>query len=359
MVSVQLLLFKPFVERVLTLLLYLAVLSSEYGLYLSLGFGRGGEVEPFGFHVLRFRGEHLHLIAALQLVAQWHELVVHLGADAVRAEHGVDGEGEVEDGRSRRHGLHLTLRREDEYLRCEQVELDGVEEVHGVGLRVVEDLLDGGEPVVELALVVLGLSAFLVFPVGGEALLCDLVHSVGADLHLYPLSLVRHHRHVEGLVAVGLRVVHPVAQPVGVALVDLVQSHIDLEAVVDLVLAVLRREDDADGEDVVDLLEGDVLVLHLAPDGVGALDTLLDVVGHTHLVEHLPDGCGEVVEHLLALFLRHVQLALDGGVLLRVLIAEGEVFQLGLDLVQSQAVGQRRIDIERLSCYLVFLVGGL
>jgi len=53
--------------------------------YLGLGLGGGGEVYPRRLHALRLGGEDFHLVAALQLVAQRNELVVHLGADAVAA----------------------------------------------------------------------------------------------------------------------------------------------------------------------------------------------------------------------------------------------------------------------------------
>ena len=113
-------------------------------------------------------------------MAQGHELMVHLCSDAVAAEEGVDGEGEVEGSTSRRHRLDLSLWGEDEDLRGEEVQLDGVEEVHGVGLWVVKDLLDGAQPVVELVLVlrIFLFDTVLVFPVGSETLLRNLVHTV-------------------------------------------------------------------------------------------------------------------------------------------------------------------------------------
>ena len=164
---------------------------------------------------------------------------------------------------------------------------------------------------------------------------------------------------MQGLVAVGLGVVDPVAQAVGVALVNLVERHINLETLVNLIFPLLGREDDAYGENVVNLLKGDVLVLHLAPDGVGAFDACLDVVLEAHLVERVADGGGEVVKHLVALRLGHRQLLDDAVVFLGVLKLEAQVLKFGLYLVQSQAVGDGRIDVERLAGYLVLLVGWL
>ena len=53
------------------------------------------------------------------------------------------------------------------------------------------------------------------------------------------------------------------------------------------------------------------------------------------------------------------QLGLDGPVFLGVLVAEAEILQFLLHLVQSQSVGQRSIDVEGLAGNLVLLVGQL
>ena len=102
-----------------------------------------------------------------------------------------------------------------------------------------------------------------------------------------------------------------------------------------------------------------MLLLHLVPDGERRLDARLDFVFEPHLVEGRTDGRREVAEEFVALCLRLLQLLRDVLIDLRVLIAKTEVLQFGLHLVEAQAVGQRRIDIERLSCYLILLVGRL
>ena len=100
------------------------------------------------------------------------------------------------------------------------------------------------------------------------------------------------------------------------------------------------REDDAHGQDVVDLVEGDVLLLHLVPDRERRLDARLDFVFEPHLVEGRADGRREVAEEFVALCLRLLQLLRDVLIDLRVLIAKTEVLQFGLHLVESQAVGR-------------------
>ena len=94
--------------------------------------------------------------------------------------------------------------REHEDLVLEDVELDALDELG----RVADtsrcqsmQLAQPGELGVVLAV---GLRAFLVAPVGGDAHLGDLVHLVGADLDLERLAVERDHRGVQRLVEVVL-----------------------------------------------------------------------------------------------------------------------------------------------------------
>ena len=273
----------------------------------------------------------------------------------------MDAEGEVQCRTSCRHGLDFSLGGEYENLGSEEVELDGVEEVHGVWLWVVKNLLDGTQPFVQLGLIlgIFDVFSLLIFPVGGKPLLGYFVHAVRAYLYLYPPSLLRHQGDVQGLIAVGFWVVEPVAQPVWVALVDFGDGDIDVEALVDLLLALVGGEDDADGQDVVNFLKSHMLVLHLAPDGVGCLHALLDGIFDAHLLEGILDGRCELVEQLTTLGLGGGELLLDDVVFVGMLVLEAEILQLRLDLVQSEAVGQRCIDIQCLAGDLVLLVGWL
>ena len=293
-------------------------------------------------------------------MAQWNQLVVYLGSDAVAAEEGVYLECKIECGTVGRHGLDFAFGCKDEYLRGKKVELDGIEKVHGIWLRVIKNLFDGTEPVVQFVLVFRVLDVpFLVFPVGGKPFLCHLVHTVGAYLYLYPSSLLAHQRDVQSLVAVSLGMVEPVAQTVGMTLVQLADGHVDVEAFVHLVDPYFGREDDANGQDIVYLVEGDMLVLHLVPDGEWIFYAGFDFVVNAHLVQFLAYGFRKLGEERVALCLGICQFVFYAGIFLRMVVAEAEVFQLGLDFVESQAVGKRGIDVERLSGYLVLLVGRL
>ena len=273
-------------------------------------------------------------------MAKRHELVVDLCADAVRTEEGVYLKSEVESRTLRRHCLYFALRCEHEYLACKEVKLDGIEEIHCVGLWVVEDFLDSREPVVEFRIFINSLyarlqSLLLILPVGSEALLCHLVHVVGTYLHLYPFTLLRHERHVQSLIAVCLRVVHPVAQTVGVRLVYLTDCDVYLEALVDFLRAFLRRINYTYSKNIVDFVEGDVLVLHLIPNRIRTLHTRLQIILDAHLVEGSTYRSGKVLKEHIALRLRICKFSFYIVVFLRMFVAEREVFKFGLYLVQT------------------------
>ena len=108
---------------------------------------------------------------------------------------------------------------------------------------------------------------------GGKALFGHVVHAFATDLYFDPLAVVAHQGDVKRLITVGFRVAYPVAQSVGVGLVYLGNGYIDVETVIQFFFQILGREDDADSQDVVDFFEGNMLGLHLVPDGVDGLDT--------------------------------------------------------------------------------------
>ena len=230
--------------------------------------------------------------------------MVYFCSNTMAAEKGVDGKSEIEGGTAGGHRLDLSLWRKDEDLAGKEIEFDGVEEIHGIGLRVVENFLDGTEPVVQLCLILCVFFVFqtvLVFPMSGKSLFCHLIHTVGTNLYFYPLACLGHQCHVQGLIAIGLRMTEPVAQTVWMRLVDFGDGDVDVETLVDLFFPDFRREDDTDGKDVIYIFEGHMLVLHLAPYRIRCLDALLDLVVDAHLVKRLFDGSLELFKEQFAL----------------------------------------------------------
>ena len=126
----------------------LAADTLQVDLDFAAGLGRYHEGEPVGRWLLRAGGEHLHLVAAGEFVAQGHEAMVHLGADAGVAHVGVEGIGKVERRGALGQRFELAFGGEDEDLRREEVHFHRVEKVERIGVRVFENLGDRGQPLV-------------------------------------------------------------------------------------------------------------------------------------------------------------------------------------------------------------------
>ena len=192
------------------------------------------------------------------------------------------------------------------------------------------------------ALVVGGrsLAALLVLPVGGDALFGDAVHLFGPDLHFEGLALRSDHGGVERLVEVGPRDGDEVLDAAGNG-PPLVVDHAQRG------VAVLHRVgDDAQGHQVVDLVDGDLLPPQLLKHGVGPLHAAVDAGGNALAPELGFHGLADLVEELLV----GVAARLDGGqdlfVGVGLEVLEGEVFQLAADLAHAEAVGDGRVDLD-------------
>ena len=88
-----------------------------------------------------------------------------------------------------------------------------------------------------------------------------------------------------------------------------------------------------------------MLRLHLVPYRIWTFDPCFQLIVNTHGIKGFLDGCRELLEEAVALLLREGKLVGDAGVFFGMFEPEAEVFQFGLNLVQAQSVGQRRIYI--------------
>ena len=100
---------------------------------------------------------------------------------------------------------------------------------------------------------------------------------------------------MERLVAVGLGHRDVVLEPAGDRLVHLVDDAERRIAVLD------RVHDDADGEQVIDLVQGLALVHHLFVDAEEVLDSAVDLGLDPGLLDVLPHLLGNLLHELLAL----------------------------------------------------------
>ena len=136
---------------------------------------------------------------------------------------------------------------------------------------------------------------------------------------------------MQGLVAVGLGPGDVVLEP---ARHGLPQRVDDAQHRVAVLLGV---DEHAHGDQVVDLLKGEALLLHLLVDGVEVLRAAGDVGLDVRVVEGLAQLVDDVVDGLHPLLAAHGDAVDQVVVALRVQVAEAEVLQLPLDGVDAQA----------------------
>ena len=340
----------------------LAPLLGEPLLDLLLGPRRGDELQPVarGPGALGLRGEDLDDLAVLELALERDEPAVDAAADALVADLGVHGVGEVDRRRPAGQRDHVALRCEHEDLAGGEVVAQRLEELAGVrGLALPVEQLAHPRHLVELERAVTGgaarvlgpaLGDLLVPPVRGNAVLRGPVHLVGADLHLERLAVRPDHGGVQRLVhpEPGLRDVvleparHRLPQGVhhahrGVAVADVLHEHPHAHQVVDVV-EVLTLDDH--------LLVDRVVVLRAA-EHLGLDPGLGQLTGH--LVDHgaqVGVAAGRAVGDE----------ADDLVVALGVQDREREVLELPLHRRHPEAVGQRREHLECLAGLLGLLL---
>ena len=256
----------------------LALVLVDPVLDLVAGAGGFGEAEPVAAGSVAGLGGDFDDVAVAEFGAERDDAAVDLGADGGVADFGVDGVGEVDGAGVLGQHDDFALGGEGVDLLGVQVDLEGRHELVGVGhfALPLHELADPGE-----AGLVLGgdVVAGLVLPVGGDAFLGDAVHLLGADLDLELMAAGGDERGVERLVEVGPGHRDEVLDAAGDGTPDGVKQAEDGVAVLH------GLADDADGEKVVDLVDGDLLVGELLLDGVEALDAPLDAAGDFVLAE--------------------------------------------------------------------------
>ena len=128
----------------------------------------------------------------------------------------------------------------------------------------------------------------------GNAPFSHFVHLLTPYLHLNPLATLAHEGRVQRLVAVGAGFVHPVAQAVGMGVVQLCERNVDIETFVVLVSAFVRLKYDTHCQDVENVLKSHMLLLHLVPDGVGCLYAAYYAVFESHCIQLFANGLGKL-----------------------------------------------------------------
>ena len=106
----------------------------------------------------------------------------------------------------------------------------------------------------------------------------------------------------------------------------------------------------ADGDQIEDLLERLVLKHHLAVDAVEVLGPAVDLVVDVHLLDLVAERADDGADVRLALGALHADLDDQVLIALWIEVAQAQVLELLLDLVDAQAVCDGRVDVQRLLC---------
>ena len=208
--------------------------------------------------------------------------------------------------------------------------------VAGLVLDVDERL----EPHGAQLLRVVGRLLALVHPVRCNAAFGHGIHRLRANLELHGGAQGADQRGVQALVAIGLGDGDVVLETARHGLVELVQ-HAQGGVAIDRV-----GHHDPKAEEVVDLREARMLFTHLSVDGVGGFFAAADA--------HLQAGVFKGLVHLAFHALhdvtpppaRALHRLVHRGMAPGVQVREAELLQLTVHLVQAQAVGNGRVDVQ-------------
>ena len=299
--------------------------------------------QPVAAGLVVLLGDNFNNVAGAQLGAQLRHAPVDLGAHAGVAYFGVNGVSKINRRAVGRNHYDLPLGREGVHLVGIEIHLQAGEKLVGVGhlLLPVDQLPDPVQPL--LVACRYHASAGFVFPVGGNAFLGDAMHLLGANLHLELVAGRAHHRGVQRLVTVGAghgdkildAAGHRAPQGVNEAENGVAGSHILCN--------------DANCQQVIDLVKGDFGALLLLKNGIDALDAPLDPGRNVVFAQLLGQRVFHAAQELFALGAAGFNGLRDLFIADRVGVAEGKILQLAAHLAHAQTVRQRRVDLQGLA----------
>ena len=311
------------------------------------------KIEPVFRGLLLSRSDDLHLIAIRQFLADGHQLVIDFGPYALVSDIRMDFISKIEGRGTGRQYFQITVGCKDIYLFAEKVEFKVIHKIQGIGFRILQQLPDFLQPIVQCAFA----ASFLVFPVGGKTFFRDLVHPFGTYLHLYPSALGAHDGGMQRFIAIGFRSRYPVAQAAGIRLIKIRHNGIDLPT---LRLFFLRGGIyyNSNCKEVVHFFKLHVLLLHLLVDGVYGLGPPQYLVFHFFAVQLCHYRLDKLIDIAGAFAFCLLQFSCDGLIGFRLCVFQRKIFQFAFDGVKSETMSQRSIEIEGFAGNLQLLVAG-
>ena len=327
-------------------ILFLAFLF-EPGFDLVAGIGRTGNVDPVtaGAGSL-FAGDDLHDIAVGQLVIQRHDAPVHLGADTAVAYIRMDPVRKVDGHGTHRQVDDIATGREHKDLVRKDVHLYRIHEVPGIVHVIMpfQQLTQPGQ-LFRIGLVRtgshIGTAAFLVTPMCCDTVFTDPVHLESTDLDFQRLPVGKGYRGMQGLVHIGFG-----------------HGHIILETSRDRAPEAVNHAQcpvtvfdgiyqDADSKQVINLIQFFMIPHHLFVNAVEILGASLDLTPDVDLVQFPAHGFHSVVDHGLPFFPFCPDLFYQIVIQFGIPVTERHVFQFPFNRINTQPVGQRRVNFQR------------
>src|SRR5579883_1482875 len=237
-----------------------------------------------------------------------------------------------DDSSARRKGINFL---------AVQVHLDRRQEVARI-LHVALPLHQLAKPGDALILESRTFAAFFVFPVRGDALFRDAVHLFCSNLNLEGHAARSNNRCMQRLVKIGPRHRDEILDAARHRM-PFVVNHTECR------VAVFHRVgNDANGDNVVDLIERDLLAFEFQVDRIGALHAAFDARRDVLARQPLLDLALHLFQPVLIFLTLGFDFANKVGGRFRMQSLEREVFQLAANLAHSKTMRDRRIDIDRL-----------
>src|SRR6478735_3568621 len=318
----------------------LALIGAHVAADAGAGAGRDAEVQPVFARLLVLRGHDFDHVAALQLVAERHDLAVGARARTVLADLRVNGVRKIDRRGAAGQHAQIALGGEDVDLVREEVDFHALQELDRI-LEVALEISQFAQPAEAFS--ILGIDAardaLFVLPVRGDAVFSNAVHLVGANLNFDALPARANHRGVQGLVHVGFGQRDVILEtpgdrrPLGVH---------DAQGGIAIGYGFHTH---AESHGVEHLFELTLLLLHLAMNREHVLGAPRRFTGKALFSQARGDGARHGLDVVGALFLRLVQLARQHAEVFRIQVAERQIFQLALDALHAEAASERRVDL--------------
>ena len=197
------------------------------------------------------------------------------------------------------------------------------------------------QPAEGLAVAIGHAALLFVLPMRRDAAFGHSMHLIRADLEFDVLALGTDHSRMERLIEIGFRNRDVVLESARHRPPQRMNHPHERVAV------HLRIGHDAQGGQIVHLLERDRLLVHLLINAVEMFGPAVDLPGQTVLLQRLRDQLDDLLNVLLPVLVAFGHAGAHQFIDVRLEVLETEVFQFVLDPADAEPVGQRRINLQR------------